>query len=307
MLGRSFTRTADVRDARHAELRGSEKPAECANGRAFEPRGATERSTTCRDAGRRTLQVRQEDPIMVSKKLISALAVAAVCSGACTSGAPATSGDPSATESTSAAQVVDGTFTCTPLLTTTPFLTCGASAAAQLSLATSLQTSLAAQMQLAFSSITLSTQMAQNQIVLSSTVPAFTTFFPSSIIVPLTTAGMFTTVVPFPVGTLAPGFALSANIFGFIPTALPGLLPLPTTTTLSTTPLLSTTLLPAINSAQFQAFNTATLNSLTTLNTSTLNTATLTAATMPLTFLFTTPIGATLPLTCSGAVPLGCL
>jgi hypothetical protein len=239
--------------------------------------------------------VGQEDLIMGSKKLIGALAVAAMCSGACAAGGPGS--DPSATENTGTSESpVVASLACTPLLTTTaPLLTCGATAAAQLSVATSLQTSLAAQMQLAFANVTLLPQIAQNQVILSSTATAFTSFFGSQIIVPLTPTGMFTTVIPLPVSALAPGLALSATVFGFLPNVLPVI---PTTL-----PVVTTSLLPAATSTQFAAFNTAALSSIT----STVNTATLAAATMPLTVMITTPIDATLGLTCSGAIPLGCL
>lgn len=229
---------------------------------------------------------------MVSKKLISALAVAACCSGACASSAP--SGDPTASENTSTQQSADiSSFACTPLLTaTTPLLTCGAGAAAQLSLATSVQTSIAAQMQAAFANVTLLPQIAQNQVIISSQAAAFTSFFGQQIIAPLSPVGLFNVAIPFSVGTLAPGFTLTANVFGFIPGVLPTV-PLPT---------IDTTLLPAVNQAQFAAFNAATISTMTSFQTQTLA-----SMTMPLTVLITTPLNAALPLTCSGTVPLGCL
>lgn len=235
---------------------------------------------------------------MGSKKLIGALVAAAVCSGGCAAGGSGS--DPGATENTSAAQSdVVASLACTPLLNTSAaLLTCGASTAAQLSLATSLQTSLAAQMQLAFANISLLPQIAQNQVILSSQAAAFTSFFGSQIIVPLAPTGMFTAVVPLSVGTLAPGLTLSANVFGFLPGVLPVI---PTTLPTVTTPLL-----PVLTPAPLTttAFNTSAFSALTS---SAINTSTFAASTMPLTIMITSPIDASLGLACSGAIPLGCL
>lgn len=216
---------------------------------------------------------------MVTKKLLSALALLSTCLGACSS-----SGSPTdTTENTKAAQITS--LACTPLLATTnPFLSCGTLTAANLQLASSVQAQLLTGLQASFASLTIAPDIAANQVILTSTVPQFATFFGPKIIVPLLPDGVFTTTIPVLVDGIAPGFALNATIFGILPGTL--------------NPAFTTTLLPGFtSSATLSASTTATLSS----------SLALTATTMPLSIIFSSPFLATAPFTCSGSLPLSCL
>jgi hypothetical protein len=233
---------------------------------------------------------------MLSKKLLSALAAVAICSGACSSGDPAGSEPTASAESRQVA-----TLTCTPLFATqAALLNCGASVSTQLATASSIQSTIAAQMQAAFATLTLTPNFAANQVVITSNAAAFSTFFGPQIIAPLTTAGAFTAAVPFTVGTIAPGLNLVANVFGTVP----GLFtPFATGAPLFSTPFITGT---AATNASLAAFNNATLNA-AQVNSAALNTAAVNAAMMPLTFLISTPTIVAAPLICSGSIPLGCI
>lgn len=239
---------------------------------------------------------------MSSKKLISALALGALAalalgSNACSS---TQTGDPEPTSSANSAELAP--LTCTPLLTAAPIFNCGAISADQISTAASIQTQLATQMQAALASLTITANVAQQQVSIASQASAFGTLFGAPIVAPLIPDGFFTTTVPLAVSTLAPNFALQATVFGLVPgvfatAATPALPVVNGSTTL--TPFLNTT-----TNTTFAAFNAATLS---TANTAAVNTAAINAATAPLTFFFSTPIATTVPLTCAATVPLGCL
>jgi len=235
---------------------------------------------------------------MSSKKLISAvafgaLAAVALGSNACSSTQP---GDPEATSSANSAELAP--LTCTPLLTAAPVVNCGAITTDQISTATSLQSSLATQMQAALASLTITANVAQQQVIIASQANAFSSLFGTQIVAPLIPDGFFTTTVPLAVSTLAPNFALQATVFGLVPGVFATTTPALTTGT-TLTPFLNTT-----TNQTFAAFNAATLS---TANTATVNTGSINAATAPLTFFFSTPIATTVPLTCAATVPLGCL
>jgi hypothetical protein len=253
-------------------------------------------------ASRRAVQARQEDLIMVSNRLFSVLAAVAMCVSACASSEPV---PPEPTASAESPQAI-APLVCTQLFTApvTP-LNCGATTTASLALATSAQASIAAQMQAAFANITLTPSLAASQVAITSQAAEFATFFGSQIVAPLTTGGAFTAAVPLTLGTIAPGFGLTVNVFG----AIPGVItPFATGAPLlgATTPLALSTPAVAMN-ASLSAFNTAAFNA-AALNTTAMSTgAAVNAASMPLTFLITTPLATTAPLICSGAVTLGCL
>jgi hypothetical protein len=231
---------------------------------------------------------------MVSKKWLSALGAVAICTAGCATSDPSA---PEQTGNTSSAQVI-APLACAPILTTTlPLLSCGAMAASSVALASSIQTSIMASMQTAFTSLTLTPDLVANQVVLTSTAPAFTTFFGPQIIAPLTPIGWFTAAIPFPIGTLAPGFNLTASVFGIVPGMIP---PIATVTPALLPPLVTPVPFAPFGAASTAAFSTAAA-------TSTATTAAFSAATMPLTFFITTPIVDGFPITCSGAIPLTCL
>jgi hypothetical protein len=235
---------------------------------------------------------------MASKKWFSLVAVAAIFAGACATNTP--SGGSSFEQTGTAAAPEVAPLACTPLLSTAPSLSCGALDTTQLDLATSFQSQIITQMQAALASLTLTTNMASSQVILSSQASQFATLFGTQIIAPITPAGLFTVQVPLLLGGISPQLNLVANIFGAIPwltpfgTAAPVISPIDTTlapidTTLGTS----------------SAFNSSAFNS-SAFNSSTFNSATFSAATMPLTFVIS-PAVATAPFTCLGAVPLGCL
>ncbi len=235
---------------------------------------------------------------MLSKKLFGALAAVATCAGACTSSGPTASDTTGTTQSPQVAT----TLACTPLVAAqAPFVSCGAGAATQLALASSVQSTIAAQMQAAFANLTLTPDLTANQVLITSQAAQFGTFFGNQIVAPLSPAGAFTVAVPISLGSIAPNLSLVANVFG----AIPGL----NTPFATGSPLFSTGPLATFNTtanSSFSAFNSAAFN-LGSLNTGPLNTATISAATLPLTFLISTPITATTPVICSGAFTLGCL
>jgi hypothetical protein len=217
---------------------------------------------------------------MVSKKWYSLIAAAAIFTGACASNPPSGSSGTEQTGTATAPEVAP--LACTPLLTSAPFLTCGALDTTQLDLATSFQTQIISQMQAALASLTVTTSLAASQVILSSQASQFATLFGSSIIAPLTPAGLFTVQVPLLLGGISPDLNLVVNVFG----AIPWLTPFPTAA-----PLASIT-----TSATLAATNAALAA----------NTAALSAATMPLTFVVS-PAVATASFSCLGAMPLGCL
>lgn len=235
---------------------------------------------------------------MSSKKLISALAMGALAAVALGSNACSSTqaGAPEPTSSANSAELAP--LTCTPLLTTAPVVNCGAITADQISTAASVQSSLAAQMQAALASLTITANVAQQQVVIASQADAFSALFGSQIVAPLIPDGFFTATVPLTVGSLAPNFALQATVFGLVPGVFTTTTPALTTGT-TLTPFLDTT-----TNATFAAFNASTLSST---NTAAVNTSAINAATAPLTFFFSTPIATTVPLTCAATVPLGCL
>jgi hypothetical protein len=258
-------------------------------------------SSACRASlGARFRRV-QEDLIMLSKTLFTALVGITIGSGACTSSSPG--GAPSAPEHTGSAQSPQvATLACTPIVPLqAPLINCGATAASQIALASSVQATLATQMQSAFSTLVLTPNFAASQIAISSQAAEFSTFFGSQIVAPLTTGGVFTVSAPLTLGTLAPDVSLVANVFGAVPfvttpfaTASPTLLP-------GTDPI------TAFNTANpsFSSFNSVAFTS-AAVNTAAMTTAAINAS-MPMTVLFTSPLTVTSPLVCSGAVSLGCL
>jgi hypothetical protein len=254
---------------------------------------------------RRALQARQEDLIMLSKTLsktlFTALVAITIGSGACTSTAPG--GAPSASEHTGNARSPQvATMACTPLVTPqAPLISCGATAAAQVSFASSVQATLATQMQSAFATLVLTPSFAANQVAITSQAAEFSTFFGTQIVAPLTAGGVFSVAVPLSLGTLAPNVSLVANVFGAVPFVT-------TPFATSTSTFLGPDPITAFNNANasFSSFNTAAFNTAAT-NTAALNTAAVNAASMPMTILITSPLTATTPLVCSGAVSLGCL
>jgi hypothetical protein len=223
---------------------------------------------------------------MVSKKRFGALALLFACSGACATRDPVGS-DPTASATTP--QIAS--LACTPLnAAATPFLTCGALTADGLTVASSFQAQLTAQMQAIFANVTLTPNLGTNQLVITSPVDGFATLFGPQIVVPLSPAGFFSGAIPFTVGTLTPGLGLVANIFGIVP----GLLP--TSLTSSLVPLATTT-----------GFANTVVNTSASINASTSQNLTASSTTTPISFFITTPIAAGLPLSCSGAITLGCL
>jgi hypothetical protein len=245
---------------------------------------------------------------MLSRTLFAALVVTAIGSGACTSATP--DGAPSAREHTGAAQSPQvATLACTPLSITgataqVPFISCGATAVNGIALASSVQATLATQMQSAFSTLVLTPDFTANQVAITSQAAAFSTFFGSQIVAPLTAGGVFSVAAPLTLGTLAPNVALTANVFGAVPFA---------TTPLAATPSLTfgTTGADPITgfnnaNASFGSFNSAAFTTAAS-NTAAMNTAAINSATMPLTILISSPLTATAPLICSGAISLGCL
>jgi hypothetical protein len=255
---------------------------------------------------RRALQARQEDLIMssktTSKTIFMAQVAIAIGSGACTSTAPG--GATSASEHTGSAQSPQvATLACTPLFTAaqSPLINCGATAATQVALASSVQATLATQMQSAFATLVLTPNFTNNQIAISSQAAEFSAFFGSQIIAPLTAGGVFSVSVPLTLGTLAPNVSLVANVFGAVPFVIS-----PFGTATST--FLGPDPISAFNTANgsFASFNSAAFNT-AALNTAAMNTGAINAASLPMTVLITSPLTATTPLICSGAVSLGCL
>jgi hypothetical protein len=232
-----------------------------------------------------------------SKKRISACALGALAAVAIGSAACSSSGEPtgSAEQTATANSAQVAALTCTPLLTTTaPLLNCGAIAASQTASIASMQAALTAQMQAAFASLTLTPNLTANTIAIASPAAAFGAFFPTAITAPLISDGFFTTTTPLALGTIAPNLALQANFFGIFPS-------------LATTSVVTPTLTPFLNTTAnttFAAFNQATLSAA---NTAAVNTSAIQAATLPLTVFISTPIATTMPFTCSGTIPLGCL
>jgi hypothetical protein len=243
---------------------------------------------------------------MLSKTFFAALVATAIGSGACTSTAP--DGTPSAKERTGSAQAPQvATLACTPLSVTAqvPFINCGATAAAGITLASSVQATLATQMQSAFSTLVLTPDFTANQVAITSQAAQFSTFFGTQIVAPLTAGGVFSVAVPLTLGTLAPNVSIVANVFGAVPfTSSPFATASPTFTTAfgTTDPI---TAFNAAN-ASFSSFNSAAFTTAAT-NTAAMNTAAINAASMPMTILFSSPLTATTPLVCSGAISLGCL
>jgi hypothetical protein len=240
--------------------------------------------------------------MMLSKRLFGALAAVAICAGAA-----CTSSDPTASDRTGTAespQAVVTSLACTPLFTTqAPLLNCGATAATQVAFASSVQSSITAQMQAAFASLTLTPVASANQVLISSQAAEFAGFFGTQIVAPLSPAGAFTVAVPLTLGAIAPNVTLVANVFGTVP----GLI----TPFATGSPFFSSAPLATINTSansSISAFNSAAFN-LGTLNTAPIDTASISAATMPLTVLVSTPLTATAtsPVICSGIVSLGCL
>jgi hypothetical protein len=224
---------------------------------------------------------------MGSKMWFSFVAAAAIFTGACASNAPSGS---SGTEQTGTAESpVVAPLTCTPMLTTAPFLSCGAVDTAQLTLATGFQSQIIAQMQAALASLTLTTNLTSQQVIISSQASQFATLFGTQIIAPLTNAGLFTVQVPLLLNGISPNLNLVVNVFG----AIPWLTPFPTGAPLISPALLTT---PTLATSTLATSTTLAANSL----------ATFSAATMPLTFIIS-PAVATAPFTCLGAMPLGCL
>jgi hypothetical protein len=226
---------------------------------------------------------------MLSKKWFSLVAAAAIFTGACASNAPTGS---SGSEHTGTAESPEiAPLTCTPLLTTAPFLSCGALDTTQLTLATSFQSQIVTQMQAALANLTVTTNLAANQVILSSQASQFSTLFGSQIIAPLTPAGLFTVQVPLLLGSISPNLNLVVNVFG----AIPWLFPFGTAA-----PLLTPTIVTPIDTTASLATTAAATSAATT------SLATLGTATMPLTFIIS-PAVTTAPFSCLGAMPLGCL
>jgi hypothetical protein len=244
---------------------------------------------------------------MLSKTLFAALVATAFGSGGCTSTTP--DGAPSSREHTAAAQSPQvATLACTPLgitgATALPFISCGATSATGIALASSVQATLATQMQTAFSTLVLTPDFTANQVAITSQAAQFSTFFGPQIVAPLTAGGVFSVAAPLTLGTLAPNFALTASVFGAVPFA---------STPLAATPSLTFGVggadpITAFNNANasFGSFNSAAFTTAAT-NTAAMNTAAINSATMPLTILISSPLTATTPLICSGAISLGCL
>jgi hypothetical protein len=195
------------------------------------------------------------------------------------------------------------TLACTPLFTAqAPLISCGATAASQVALASSVQATLATQMQSAFSTLVLTPSFSANQVAITSQATEFATFFGSQIVAPLTAGGAFSVAVPLSLGTLAPNVSLVANVFGAVPfvstpfaTASPGFAGPDPITAFNTA------------NASFASFNTAAFNTAAVNTAGGLNAAAFNAASMPMTILITSPLTATTPLVCSGTVSLGCL
>jgi hypothetical protein len=246
---------------------------------------------------------------MLSRTLFAACVATAIGSGACTSTTP--DANPSAREHTGAAQSPQvATLACTPLSITgataqVPFISCGATSVDGIALASSVQATLATQMQSAFSTLVLTPSFTANQVAITSQAAAFSTFFGAQIVAPLTAGGVFSVSAPLTLGTIAPNVALTANVFGAVPFA---------TTPLAAAPSLTfgvaagTDPITAFNNANasFGSFNSAAFTTAAT-NTAAMNTAAINSATMPLTILISSPLTATAPLICSGAISLGCL
>jgi hypothetical protein len=245
---------------------------------------------------------------MLSKTSLVALVATALGSGACTSTTPDAA--PNAREHTGAAQSPQvATLACTPLGVTgataqVPFISCGATSATGIALATSVQATLATQMQSAFSTLVLTPNFAANQVAITSQAAAFSTFFGTQIVAPLTAGGVFSVAAPLTLGTIAPNVAITANVFGAVPF---------TSTPLAAVPSLTFGVsgadpITAFNNANasFSSFNSAAFTTAAT-NTAAMNSAAINSATMPLTILISSPLTATTPLICSGAITLGCL
>jgi hypothetical protein len=245
---------------------------------------------------------------MLSKTLFAALVATTVGSGACTSTTP--DGAPNAREHTAAAQSPQvATLACTPVGFTgvtaqVPFITCGATAATGIALASSVQATLATQMQSAFSTLVLTPDFTANQVAITSQAAAFSSFFGTQIVAPLTAGGVFSVAAPLTLGTFAPNVTLTANVFGAVPfvgTPLAAAAPL-------TLGVGGADPITTFNNANgsFGSFNSAAFTTAAT-NTAAMNTAAVSAATMPMTILISSPLTATAPLVCSGAISLGCL
>lgn len=199
------------------------------------------------------------------KKPLSLIALSAVYAIGCANGGPTPSSEEP--RSTSSSQLI-APLTCTPVLaTTTPFLSCGALASTDLTAASTIQTQLVSQINLALASVTITPDFTANQVVITSTAAEFASCFGNQIVAPLIPSGVFMTSVPIALPFFPDGFTLTANIFGMVPGV-------------------ASTQLATTSSASFGA---------------------ITATTMPLTVFITTPVGVDAPFTCSGALPLGCL